>query len=143
MCTVPVARTAQPWRSGARVVPMFPGYLLVLMNLADPIWRRVATLPGVERILGSGPEDPTPLPSGVVEEILARPEDVLERLEGARTVVTVGVTGRVTDGPLAGQEGVCVGVSNRSAGERVTLLLNLLGMPRPVELLASQIERAA
>ena len=122
---------------------MFPGYLLVLMNLADPSWRRVATLPGVQQILGEGPEEPTPLPDGVVEEILARSEGALERLEDAHAAVTVGITGRVMDGPLAGREGTCVAVSHRSAVDRVTLLLSLLGMPRPVELLSRLVERAA
>ena len=143
MCTVPVYRAVQPWRSGGRLVPMFPGYLLVLMDLTDTVWRRVPTLPGVQRILGDGPEDPTPLPHGVVEEILARPDDALDRLEGAYSAVTVGVTARVIEGPLAGQEGACVAVSRRGSVDRVTLLLSLLGMPRPVELLAELVERAA
>lgn len=122
------SRRFQPWLRSAVRTPMFPSYLFVEFDPGDPAWRAIATQPGVTRLMGSGPEDPTPLPPGVVEEIVARPAEGLEALFGAASRPRPGAAVRVVSGPLEGREGVCC----RSTEERVTVLLSLFGAPRPV-----------
>jgi transcription antitermination factor NusG len=118
-------------------VPMFPSYLFVAFDATDPGWRRLATLPGVQKIFGATPDRPTPLPVGQVEDFLLQPEDALSSLyERPRVGVGVGARGRVVDGAFEGHEGVCC----LSTDERVTLLLELMGSPRPVAFPSELVE---
>jgi transcription antitermination factor NusG len=81
----------------------------------------------VLRIFGSDALAPTPLPIGFVEELRERPAETLDRMN-ERAGFLVDDVCRVTNGPFTGLSGVCV----RSAALRVTLLLTLLGKPRPI-----------
>lgn len=128
-------RARQPWKTGTRRVKMFPSYLFVQFDPSVDPWRPIATLPGVRQIFGTAPERPTPLPDDEIEAILARPETALEAI-AERTRISTGVRTRVTSGPFEGHEGVCC----RSEAERVTILLTLLGMPRPIAFAAEQVE---
>lgn len=45
-----------------RLVPLLPRYVLVRFNVADPKWRYIPTMPGVERLFSMSPERPSPIP---------------------------------------------------------------------------------
>ena len=57
-----------------RRLPLFPRYLFVWFDPDVDHWRPIWSTRGVEHIFGSTPEAPMPVPYGVVEELLGRPE---------------------------------------------------------------------
>lgn len=52
-----------------RLIPLLPRYLLVRFNRADPSWRRICTMRGVERLFSTHPERPTSIPDSDVAEL--------------------------------------------------------------------------
>lgn len=101
--------------------PAFPGYGVVEFDAADPEWRRIASVVGVKRIMGSAPERPTPLLAVQAAWILGQ-----FGVDGAQTrstlvaaaPIAVGGWVRVVAGPLDGMLGHVVA----STGRAVVLL---------------------
>ena len=123
-----------------RVIPLFSRYLFVSFDAARHQWRRICSTRGVSSLIWRSSEVPAPLPTGVVEGLIARTsarrivDDPGDRFGVA--YLGIGARGRVTDGPMAGWEGVCT----LSAPGRVRLLMGLFGAPREVEFRASAVE---
>jgi len=115
---------------------VFPGYLLVRMDLDDNSWYVVRNTPGVTGFVGSGAK-PTPLSRREVEDILGTgakeeaaegpPKKVRPRLE-----YEVGEQVRVVTGPFADFNGVISEIDvDRS---KLKVLVNIFGRETPVEL---------
>jgi transcriptional antiterminator RfaH len=104
------------------VTPLFPGYLFMHLDVATARWRSINGTFGVIKLLCHG-ELPAPVPTGLVDELLAkRDSEGLVRLplrQFAR-----GEAVRVAEGPFADLVGIYEGMSGR---DRVVLLLSLLG----------------
>lgn len=98
---------------------LFPQYLFVHFDPAVDGWRDVHHMTGVDRLLGASPEDPTPLPEGVIEELLSRPEIPAS----IRPLNLSGKTLRIEGGPWHEFEGIC----KWSRDKRVGVLLSLFG----------------
>jgi transcriptional antiterminator NusG len=115
---------------------VFPGYLLVRMEMDDQSWFVVRTTPGVTSFVGAGAR-PTPLSEEEVAKILERkpPERLKPRLEFEE-----GETVRVTSGPLANLTGTVAEINPDQGKLRV--LLNIFGRETPVELTFDQVARA-
>ncbi len=120
------------------VEPLFPSYLFVQMRLEPDPWYAVRWAPGVKHIVGTE-ETPTPVP---VEAMML----LMDRC-GAGEVIQwrppfqAGEPVRVVTGPFAGLEGILDRPSGR--GERVRVLLRLLGSTTPVEMDVTDIEIAS
>lgn len=110
-------------RRSTVMAPLFPRYMFLALDLADDAWKIVSGVRGVQRILGVDGNRPTPLPEGALSELQAR----YAAGEFVRRVATYAVSAgdRVTvgQGVFAGHSGVCT----VSRGERVKVLLSLLG----------------
>lgn len=52
-----------------RLVPLLRSYALARFDRSDPSWRRIASLRGVERIFGTSPEWPTPIPDSQISKL--------------------------------------------------------------------------
>jgi transcription termination/antitermination protein NusG len=114
---------------------VFPGYLLVRMDLDDNSWYVVRNTPGVTGFVGSGAK-PTPLSRREVEDILGTgekeeaagpPVKVRPRLE-----YDVGEQVRVVTGPFADFNGLISEIdADRS---KLKVLVNIFGRETPVEL---------
>ena len=107
---------------------VFPGYILVRMELDDDSWYVVRNTPGVTGFVGSGAK-PTPLDPTEVSKILApktedRPKPKLE--------YEVGEVVSVVGGAFAGYSGPVNAIDVDK--QRVTVLLDLFGRETPVEL---------
>ena len=126
------------FKNGRKVVvqkKVFPGYLLVRMDLDDHAWYVVRNTPGVTGFVGSGAK-PTPLSRKEVEDILgtgvkeegpAGEKKVRPRLE-----YEVGEQVRVVTGPFADFNGVISEIDvDRS---KLKVLVNIFGRETPVEL---------
>ena len=117
--------------------PLFSNYLFARLDL-ERHYYKVKWTRGVNRILGVGNE-PTPI-SEIVIQMLK------DRMGGDGTVKLLedlqeGDLVQITSGPLKD----FIGVFQRrlSSGERVRILLNLIGAEVPVQISRSQIKKAA
>jgi transcriptional antiterminator RfaH len=106
--------------TGAKVVPMFPGYVFVAIDLSTLAWLPIASTRGVKRLMTACFERPALLPLGWVEQMQA---------QGTLDMFTDSLSFKKGDkvefiaGPFEGQVGVCQWTSER----RVGLLLDMLG----------------
>ncbi len=114
---------------------VFPGYILVRMELDDDSWYVVRNTPGVTGFVGSGAK-PTPLDPGEVSKILApktedRPKPKLD--------YEVGEVVSVVAGPFNGYSGPVNAIDVDK--QQVTVLLDLFGRETPVELTFDQVTK--
>jgi transcriptional antiterminator NusG len=114
---------------------VFPGYLLVRMDLDDSSWYVVRNTPGVTGFVGSGAK-PTPLSRREVEDILGaggKQEGApTEKKARPRLEYEVGEQVRVVAGPFADFNGVISEIDvDRS---KLKVLVNIFGRETPVEL---------
>ena len=125
------------------VVPkkVFPGYLLVRLNLDDDSWRVVRDTPGVTGFVGGGAK-PTPLSRKEVEAILG-----VEKIEGTtgekkarpRLEFDVGEQVRVVTGPFADFNGAISEINVDQS--KLKVLVNIFGRETPVELEFGQVAK--
>lgn len=130
------------FKNGRRVVvqkKVFPGYLLVRMDLDDESWYVVRNTPGVTGFVGSGAK-PSPLPRKEVEDILGvRPEGAPEKKARPRLLFEEGEQVRVVTGPFAEFNGAIAEIDvDRS---RLKVLVNIFGRETPVELEFGQVAK--
>jgi transcriptional antiterminator NusG len=116
---------------------IFPGYILVEMELNDETWHVVKDTPKVTGFAGSRTH-PTPLSDQEAEEIIA------QITEGAHTpkpkvTFSEGENVRVIDGPFTNFVGTVEEV--RHDKRKVKVLISIFGRATPIELDFIQIER--
>jgi len=114
---------------------VYPGYVLVEMNMGDDSWYVVRNTPGVTSFVGMG-TTPTPLSDGEVKAILRQ-----IKLDAPKYKVafTKGEAVRVTDGPFTDLHGVVDEVNPER--NKVKVLVSIFGRETPVELDFLQIEK--
>jgi transcriptional antiterminator NusG len=116
---------------------VFPGYVLVRMDLDDDSWYVVRNTPAVTGFVGPPGAKPVPLSLREVEAILREPE------EGQETVPSVefeeGENVRVTSGPFADFTGT---ISEINADQsKLKVLVSIFGRETPVELGFDQVAK--
>lgn len=84
-------------------MPLFPGYVFVRMALRERL--RVLQIPGVAKLVGFGGM-PTALPAGEIEMLRTSLEGGIHAMP--HPFLTVGRRVRVSNGPLAGLQGILV-----------------------------------
>jgi transcription termination/antitermination protein NusG len=119
---------------------VFPGYLMVRMELDDDSWYVVRNTPGVTGFVGLGAR-PTPLSRREVENILAvktegagAPKKTKPRLE-----YEVGESVRVREGPFADFSGTIAEINEDQL--RLKVLVNIFGRETPVEFEFAQVAK--
>ena len=122
----------------SRVInPLFPNYLFARLDL-DRHYYKVKWTRGVNRILGAANE-PIPISEPVIQMLRDRmgDDDTVKLLENLQE----GDLVQITSGPLKD----LIGVFQRrsSSGERVKILLNLIGVDVPVQISRWQLKKAA
>lgn len=119
-------------RAGSRHIvraPMFPGYLFVRETMEKHTYVEILNVRGTVRILEDGWTRLTPIPDSEM--------DAIQRLASADLPVFAhphlrqGDRVRVTDGPLAGVEGLFV--EDKPSRGRLVLSIGLLGRSVAVE----------
>ncbi len=123
-----------------RIEPLFPGYIFTNFDIDADDWPRICRTRGVYRILGR-PGHPQPLPVGVIEELQRRTSErgVVDDPGSNINPYRPGEHVVLTEGPLAGLDGIC----EKSRGDRITLLLQLLGRPQHVTVPTTAVAPAA
>ncbi len=118
------AKTRRHARREERViVPLFPRYLFVQMDLNHARWRAINGTVGIERLLANG-DRPAPIPEGTIDDLQNQ-----ERPNGLLTPASLvrldrGAQLRLVEGAFAERVGI---YERMTADQRVVLLLNLLG----------------
>ena len=116
---------------------IFPGYVLVEMELTDDSWYVVRNTPGVTGFVSSG-NKPTPLGRDEVDGILAK-MGVAEEKPRPKVDVEVGQNIRVHSGPFDGFIGVIDEIDD--ARGKVKVLVSMFGRETPLELDFDQIDK--
>ena len=115
---------------------VFPGYVLVRMELDDRSWAAVRNTPGVTGFVGSQ-GSPEPLTRDEYNKIMKRSSREAPRKTA--TNLEVGQSVKVVSGPLADFDGVVSEVSPEA--NKVKVLVSIFGRETPVELSFDQVAR--
>lgn len=127
-------------RSGKKVTSkrlMYPGYVLVEMEMNDDLWHAVRSTPRVTGFVGGG-NTPVPLKPQEVEDILNRQAASAERPR-PKQIFEKNETVRITDGPFTNFSGKVDEVNPERSTLRV--LVTIFGRATPVELEFGQVEK--
>ncbi len=127
-------------RSGKKVTSkrlMYPGYVLVEMEMNDDLWHAVKNTPRVTGFVGGG-NTPVPLSATEVNDILYRQATSADRPRPKQSFEK-GETVRITDGPFTNFSGKIDEVNSERNTLRV--LVTIFGRATPVELEFGQVEK--
>jgi transcription termination/antitermination protein NusG len=114
---------------------IFPGYILVRMDLDDESWLAVRTTPGITAFVGVG-NKPTPIPDNEVSAIVKFSEMEAPKF---KTKFSKGEAVKIIDGPFADFLGM-IDVIDEEKG-KVKVLVSIFGRETPVELDFLQITK--
>lgn len=117
---------------------IFPGYVLVEMDLTDETWHLVKSAPRVTGFLGGSGNRPTPISENEVNKILSQMEEGVEKPR-PKVLFEVGEMVRVKEGPFADFNGNVEEVNYEKSKVRVSVAI--FGRSTPVELDFSQVEK--
>ena len=114
---------------------IFPGYMLVQMELTDDAWLAVRTTQGVTGFVGMSSK-PTPLPRHEVEAIQkymnqSEPQFKVDFVEGEAV--------KITDGPFADFLGTVESIDEEKG--QVKVLISIFGRETPVEMDFLQLQK--
>jgi len=136
---IPTETVSEIKEGGRRVESekkVFPGYVLVRMEMDDRSWAAVRNTPGVTGFVGSQ-GNPAPLTREEYNKIMKRTSP--ETPKKTSTTLEVGQSIRVVSGPLADFDGTISEVSPDSG--KVKVMVSIFGRETPVELSFDQIAR--
>ena len=128
-------------RGGRKVTSkrmIYPGYVLVELDMDDDLWHAVKNTPRVTGFVGGGGASPVPLSADEVNSILYRQASSAERPRPAMTFEK-NESVRIVDGPFANFSGKVDEVNTERNTLRV--LVTIFGRATPVELDFLQVEK--
>jgi transcription termination/antitermination protein NusG len=128
-------------RNGKKVTSkrlVYPGYVLVEMEMNDELWHAVKNTPRVTGFVGGG-NSPVPLSADEVNQILYRQASSAERPRPKMTFEKNDSV-RIVDGPFANFSGKVDEVNAERGTLRV--MVTIFGRATPVELEFLQVEKA-
>lgn len=128
-------------RGGKKVTSkrlIYPGYVLVEMEMNDELWHAVKDTPRVTGFVGGG-TSPVPLTADEVNQILYRQASSAERPRPKMTFEK-NETVRIVDGPFTNFSGKVDEVNPDRGTLRV--MVTIFGRSTPVELEFLQVEKA-
>jgi transcriptional antiterminator NusG len=129
-------------KNGARKMVkrnIYPGYVLVRMDLTDESWSVVRNTPGVTGFVGNA-HNPSPLSMDEVEKILApRPKKAADKADIKFVDFEVGESVTVMDGPFATLPASISEIMPEQA--KLKVLVSIFGRETPVELSFTQVQK--
>lgn len=139
---IPTEEITELKDNGKRVTKtqnVYPGYVLVRMELDDNTWAVVRNTPGVTGFVGIDGK-PTPLRRAEADKMLRRTSSSRQAKEAPkRTTVNyeVGQSIHVVSGPLSDFDGTISEINAESG--KIKVMLTIFGRETPVELTVDQI----
>jgi transcriptional antiterminator NusG len=129
-------------RNGKKVTSkrlLYPGYVVVQMDMNDELWHRVKDTPRVTGFVGGG-QTPVPLSADEINKMLYRQTTAAERPRPKMTFEK-NESVRIVDGPFANFQGKVDEINSERNTLRV--LVTIFGRATPVELDFLQVEKVA
>ena len=117
---------------------LYPGYVLVQMNMSDESWHLIKSTPRVTAFIGGSAQRPTPIKDKEVEIILQRMDDSKSN-PTQKLTFEKGESVRVIDGPFKDFSGAVEDINYEKSKLRVAVVI--FGRATPVELEFGQIEK--
>lgn len=136
---IPTETVTEIKESGRRVEnekKVFPGYVLVRMEMDDRSWAAVRNTPGVTGFVGSQ-GNPAPLTRDEFNKIMKRTSTSAPKK--TTSSFEVGQSVKVTNGPLADFDGIISEVSVETG--KVKVMVSIFGRETPVELSFDQVAK--
>ena len=119
---------------------LYPGYVLVQMNMNDGSWNLVRNTPGVTSFVSTQDDQGKLIPAPLEDEEV---DGILERAKAGRPKIKVGFSKgqsvRITDGPFVDFAGLIDQIYAEKG--KVRVLVSFFGRETPVELDFLQVER--
>ena len=126
-------------RRGNRFVselrPLFPGYLFVELEVQSPVWRKINSTYGVNRVVSFAGGMPAIVPKSFMDALLRRCDEDGRVLSSDQMLT--GDRVEVVDGPFTDFVGTIEAIET---GKRVWLLLDVLGQQARVQVGIEQVE---
>jgi transcriptional antiterminator NusG len=116
---------------------LYPGYLVVNMEINEETWFLVRETPGIGDFTGSAGK-PTPMLTHEVNKIVAKQEEKTLEAPKLKINFNVGDRVKINEGTFENFEGDVDTIDEASG--RVTVMINIFGRSTPVELEYWQIE---
>jgi len=111
--------------------PLFSRYLFIHLDSHTDDWRPIRSTIGVSKLVRFG-QDPAPVPDGLIAVIRQRENDAgVVPLSSVRASMQAGDSVRITEGAMAGFDGIFLAQTSR---DRVHVLLDLMGTRSRVSL---------
>ena len=116
---------------------LYPGYLVVHMEINEDTWFLVRETPGIGDFTGSAGK-PTPMLPHEVSKIVSKQEEKTDEAPKLKINFNVGDRVKINEGTFDNFEGEVDSIDEASG--RVTVMINIFGRSTPVELEYWQIE---
>ena len=116
---------------------LYPGYLVVHMEINDDTWFLVRETPGIGDFTGAAGR-PSPMLPHEVERIVAKQEEKSEKAPKLKIAFSTGERVKIKEGTFDNFEGDVDSIDETNG--RVTVMINIFGRSTPVELEYWQIE---
>lgn len=116
---------------------LYPGYLMVQMEINEDTWFLVRETPGIGDFAGAGGH-PTPMNPREVQAILAKQEEKPDQQEKVKINFRIGDRVKIREGTFESFEGEVSNIDETNG--RVTVLINIFGRSTPVDIEYWQIE---
>ncbi|MBM2294562.1 hypothetical protein JQX09_21810 [Sulfitobacter pseudonitzschiae] len=116
--------------------PLFPGYVFINFDPANPGWSAINSTRGIARLILNDPRRPQPLPAGLIAGLKARCDP--SGLLAPAIDLEVGDRIRVLAGPLAD---LVTTIDTLPTPDRIGVLIDMLGRKVKTSLPREQVEK--
>ncbi|MBN2580329.1 MAG: transcription termination/antitermination factor NusG [Pirellulales bacterium] len=136
---VPMERVTEFKGGKKRVIKrkLYPGYLVVQMEINDDTWFLVRETPGIGDFTGAAGR-PTPMHDYEIERILVKTEEKGEKAPKLKIAFREGDRVKIKEGTFENFEGQVETIDQTNG--QVTVMINIFGRSTPVTLEYWQIE---
>jgi transcription termination/antitermination protein NusG len=129
-------------RKGRRVLvdrKLYPGYVLVNVDLTDEAYHLIKNTPKVTGFLGADKSKPVPISQAEADRIKGQVVEAGEAAKRPMIIFEIGEQVKVADGPFASFNGTVEEVDD--AKQRLKVAVSIFGRATPVELEYTQVEK--